>query len=334
MGDGIAPCPHCGAPSVERSGSKPGTFVCRACTARYPSRPKKSRNLCFGVAIGFLGSCTVSLALVLFLIIRGQHSPSAPSGATNPVRQSMNRSLEGRPATEEVRHAAVREIREPKPPTAPEVITATDVYERSNLSVVTVIATSKGGQLSQGSGFCVSKSGIIVSNLHVVEDSASIEVVSSEGWRAACARFVGVDPVMDLVLLKIDRETRPLTLVAEFLGMGSRVYALGSPQGFQNSISDGVVSGRRKIEDLYGEEIGQLIQTTAAISPGSSGGPLLSGNGEVVGVTSCGWADGQNLNFAIPAMYVQALLDGAHAERDVAHLPKLVRHKISRITNK
>jgi S1-C subfamily serine protease len=85
--------------------------------------------------------------------------------------------------------------------------------------------------------------------------------------------------------------------------VGDRVYAIGAPRGFDETFSDGLISGRRD----WGDGRGELIQTNAAISHGSSGGGLFDSNGRLVGITIGGFTDSQNLNFAIPSKWILAL---------------------------
>lgn len=122
---------------------------------------------------------------------------------------------------------------------------------------------------------------------------------------------IGVDPIHDLAILSIRDLSAPgLALYTDSVPVvGSRVYAVGNPKGLEGTFSDGIVSG---IRALRGDT---LLQITAPISPGSSGGPVLDGSGRVVGVAVATLQDGQNLNFAVPVRYVSALLSAPTALR-------------------
>ncbi len=160
---------------------------------------------------------------------------------------------------------------------------------------------------SQGSGFFVSPEGLLVTNYHVMVGAASAKVVLGDGKTIAVSGIAASIPAKDLILLKVDASKISFLWMSQGLPkVGAKVFAVGSPKGLTNTISEGLVSGHRKLsEDL------SLLQTTAAISSGSSGGPLLTTSGEVVGVTTAAWRSGQNLNFAIPSSYLKDLLKAA-----------------------
>lgn len=172
-------------------------------------------------------------------------------------------------------------------------------------SVVLLIMEDQNGQvLSQGSGFVVSK-GVVATNFHVVEDAAS-GVAKFLGSKAVheIRGIVGLDERRDLVLLAIPdaRRTSLCLGSADRMEVGERVYAIGNPMGLEGTFSEGIVSGVRHIG---GDTV---IQITAPISPGSSGGPVLNDQGQVIGVATATFEGGQNLNFAIPSSYLGALV--------------------------
>ena len=177
------------------------------------------------------------------------------------------------------------------------------LYRRSKASVVTIVTfDSKQASLGQGSGFIVAKNRV-VTNYHVLGGSSSATVIFSDGSLAVVKSVVAGSRPQDLVI--VDAETGhlpPLALGDELaLKVGETIYAIGAPKGLPESLSNGLVSAFR-------EEQGQfLIQITAAIAPGSSGGPLLNGQGQVVGVTTSQLKDG-GFGFAAPAGDVKHLL--------------------------
>ena len=161
---------------------------------------------------------------------------------------------------------------------------------------------------STGSGFVIDPSGLIVTNAHVIEGAAAIQVRLADGKRFQ-GQVVGRDNRVDLALLKIEGATglTPLPLGdSNRLRVGEFVLALGNPFGLEQSVSFGIVS--RKGAPLSVAALGfDFIQTDAAINPGNSGGPLVNVAGEVIGVNSMAARNG-SIGFAIPANLVKMLL--------------------------
>ena len=153
-----------------------------------------------------------------------------------------------------------------------------------------------------GSGFIVSPDGYIVTNAHVV-DGASEVIVKLTDRREYTAKVIGTDKRTDIALVKIDAKNLPaLDLAAKpAVKRGEWVIAIGSPFGFENSVSAGVVSGVHRA--LPGGQMTPFIQTDVAVNPGNSGGPLLNAQGQVVGVNSQIYSRSggyMGLSFAIP----------------------------------
>ncbi len=135
-----------------------------------------------------------------------------------------------------------------------------------------------------GTGFVVSTDGYIITNEHVVSDSVEVRVQFSDR-RNLRARVVGTDPQTDIALLKIDASGLPAVRIGapERVRVGEPVAAIGSPFGYEHSVTAGIVSAKsRNVDDLFVP----FIQTDAAINPGNSGGPLFNAAGEVIGVNS------------------------------------------------
>ena len=174
-----------------------------------------------------------------------------------------------------------------------------------------------GPQRGQGSGFIVSADGVILTNAHVVEGASEVTVklVDRREFRA---KVVGADPVTDVAVLRIDAQDLPVVTLGEVgaLEVGEWVLAIGSPFGFENSATVGVVSAKRR--SLPGAAYVPFIQTDVAVNPGNSGGPLFDSRGAVVGVNSAIYSRTggyQGVAFAIPidvAMRIkeQILADG------------------------
>lgn len=169
---------------------------------------------------------------------------------------------------------------------------------------------------SAGSGFIISSDGYILTNNHVVEGADEIIVALSDR-RERVATLVGADPLSDLALLKIEATDLPVVDIgdSDALEVGEWVVAIGSPFGFEFSVTQGIVSAKgRSLPERRGNNYVPFIQTDVAINPGNSGGPLLNLDGKVVGINSQIFTRSggyMGLSFAIPidvAMEVVAQL--------------------------
>ncbi len=191
-------------------------------------------------------------------------------------------------------------------------LTTQEIAKKAFGSTVLLVMEDANGQpLSLGSGFFIA-SGEIASNLHVVEGAArGYAKLVGEKTKYDIEGVTAIDPERDLVVLKIPvREQQVLSIGnSDAIQVGDSVYAVGNPQGLEGTFSQGIVSS---IRDIGSDK---LLQITAPISPGSSGGPVLSATGEVVGVSVATFRSGQNLNFAIPSNYLKTLLGKAGAVR-------------------
>jgi hypothetical protein len=181
-------------------------------------------------------------------------------------------------------------------------MTASEVFERASKSTVVVKKLdAKGKTIGFGSGV-VLPGGDIVTNCHVVEGAVKITVKSSGKDYPAILHHSDWDRDVCTVSSISLKQKTPVTMGStKKLKIGKPVYAIGSPQGLELTLSDGIVSSLREVDG------GNYIQTTAAISPGSSGGGLFDENGALVGLTTFYLAEGQNLNFAVPVEWVTEL---------------------------
>lgn len=179
-----------------------------------------------------------------------------------------------------------------------------NVAESALPSVVTLrIYDDAGTQLGLGSGFFL-EDGRIATNRHVVEGAGWVEVYDHEGQLLGTAPYAeAISSYLDLAILPALGQAKPpgLTLASEPPRVGESVWVIGSPEGLTGSVSSGVVSARRAIHDQT------LLQISAPISPGSSGGPVLDARGRVVGIAASILEEGQNLNFAVPVRGLVAL---------------------------
>lgn len=182
---------------------------------------------------------------------------------------------------------------------------AQEIAKRAFRSTAILVMEDANGQpLSLGSGFLV-RDGQVASNLHVVAGATrGYAKLIGEKAKYDIEGITAVDSERDLVVLRISaRRTQVLPLGnSDVVQVGEPVYAVGNPQGLEGTFSQGIVSSVRDV----GTD--KLLQITAPISPGSSGGPVLNARGEVIGVSVATYRGGQNLNFAIPSNYLKALL--------------------------
>ena len=177
--------------------------------------------------------------------------------------------------------------------------------------VVSINVVLNSGQAA-GTGFIISSDGQIATNAHVVADATSIEVVFSDGTSAS-AKVLGVDRTDDLAVIKVDKTgltALPLGQSSD-LKIGEPVVAIGNALALTGgpTATEGIVSALdRTIDTNDGEHLTHLLQTDAAINPGNSGGPLLTLDGEVVGINSAGSQDAQNIGFAIAIDTAQPII--------------------------
>lgn len=162
--------------------------------------------------------------------------------------------------------------------------------------VMIAIHDNHGEVLGTGSGIMIGKDGYILTNNHVASGGSFYSVRIEEDEKIYLTKdVVKYHPELDLAIIKIDRKLNPLAIYQgkKKLVRGQKVVAIGSPLGLFNSVSDGIISGFRKIENV------NMIQFTAPISHGSSGGAVLNMQGEVIGISSAGIDKGQNINLAV-----------------------------------
>ncbi len=174
-----------------------------------------------------------------------------------------------------------------------------------------------GGELGTGSGFFVDPTGLIVTNFHVIERGRRIEAVLSNERTLEVAGVMAKDEDNDLAVLKVDSGPFPALGLADSAAVeaGERVVVLGSPLGLTGTLSEGIVSNVRQDHILPDGKRISAIQITAAMSPGSSGSPVMNLDGEVIGVAVSQFTTGQNLNFAVPSQAVRELLGRVDASR-------------------
>ena len=217
-----------------------------------------------------------------------------------------------------------------------------DVAESINPAVVNIEATTRAGSRRRrgsepspfddtnpapqspnavrpqsGSGFVIEADGQILTNYHVIQNAERIMVKFSDG-RSLHARVLGIDPDTDIALIKVDAKNLPVAPMgdSETLRVGEWVCAIGNPLAYEHTVTVGVVSylGRK----LFDSSLDNYIQTDAAINFGNSGGPLINGQGEVVGINSAISQRASNIGFAVPINEARAILPQLRTEGRVS----------------
>jgi len=163
---------------------------------------------------------------------------------------------------------------------------------------------AKGNSVSRGSGFFIAENRVIT-NRHVIERSSRVEIHLMDGKKFVVRGVLAVDGEGDLALLQVEVPKGlaiPLPIVRAVPQEGESIVVIGNPFGLEGSVSNGIVSAVREISGY-----GKIIQITAPISPGSSGSPVVNMYGQVIGVATLQAAEGQSLNFAVPAERIALL---------------------------
>ncbi len=199
---------------------------------------------------------------------------------------------------------------------------ARDIAKKAFPSVVMLVMQDSAGQpLSLGSGFFVKES-VVASNLHVVAGtSKGYAKIIGQKTKYDVMGYVAIDEQRDLILLKVKDANAPVLSFgnSDKVSIGDEIFVIGNPQGLEGTFSKGIVSSIRAI----GQD--SLLQITAPISPGSSGGPVLNEEGKVIGVAVATFKGGQNLNFAIPVSYLSNLLDNTKSVKPLLTKEKPIK---------
>lgn len=181
-----------------------------------------------------------------------------------------------------------------------------------------------------GSGFIYEKSGYILTNQHVIDGSDVIQVTLEGNNKPYEAKLLGSSKDLDLAVLKIEGDNNfPIVPMgnSDKTAVGESVVAIGNPQGFDHTVTSGVLSAKERSIDINEEDgsgtrkYEHLLQTDASINPGNSGGPLLNLNGEVIGMNVAVSADAQGIGFAIPTSVITEVVDKLKNNQEIPKDP-------------
>lgn len=208
-----------------------------------------------------------------------------------------------------------------------------DVIERAEQSVVRIeVSLADGGGL--GSGFVVDDQGTLITNCHVLAGAQRATAHFPDGRTCRVIGTLHIDESKDIVVARIsDRAAPALPVAGSFPRKGERVTALGAPHGLSFTATSGIISALRAGTEMGSEQRGTWIQVDAALSPGNSGGPLINGAGEVVGMsTLASQGSAQNLNFGISSVDIREAISlaGTSALTDLSRGVGKVKMRESR----
>ena len=205
-----------------------------------------------------------------------------------------------------------------------------EIYRRVNPAIVSIRAALTYGE-SQGTGVVMTESGYIITNAHVIEGATQVEVSLTDG-RTLPAKLVGSDTPTDLAVLKVEADglTPAVFGNSEDMEVGDTVVAIGNPMGEQlrGTMTDGILSAINRDMEVDGNTM-TLLQTTAALNTGNSGGALVNDQGQVIGITNMKLISNvsdntlEGLGFAIPTTTVKPVVDALIADGVVTGRPTL-----------
>lgn len=242
-----------------------------------------------------LVAAAVVVLLCVWIFASGRFSQAVPASTFVPVAGS---TADSTPPSASIKPSLT------SPPT-PQKLTTAQIADRATRSVVLVENFNEDGEKSgQGSGYVFSGDGIVITNYHVIRGAKwlDVKVPGREAYRVDS--ILGYEIDHDVAAVQVPGASLPAlsTETIEEPKVGDRVVAIGAPLGLESTVSEGIVSAIRDAGTMH------IIQTTASISPGSSGGPLLNEFGRVIGLTTSTVLNGQSINFVVSARHVSELL--------------------------
>ncbi len=279
-------CPGCGndIPDISQ-------FCLHCGKVLKPPEPKKVAAKVLVIAVALAIVVTVAGAFLVRHLEKNKLS-SAPLSAPQPQAVTAEPQATAQPQM--------------TAPPVPRELSDEEIFRSASPSVVLIeVFDEQGGKIGLGSGFVAAPNGTIVTNYHVIRGAATARVRFADSGTSTVDGVLGYDASRDVAVLRAsDVTAKPLVLGdSDKVAVGNKVVAIGSPLGLQNTVSNGLVSGIRNA----------VIQTSAPISPGSSGGPFLNTSGEVIGIAVAAVLTGaENLNFVVPINWVKPLLGHTH----------------------
>lgn len=193
---------------------------------------------------------------------------------------------------------------QPKDPGKP--LSAAEIFRRSAPAVVEIdCLDEKASKISLGTGFLVNSEGRIATNFHVIAACKAISVKFANGDIYDASMVVDTDIRKDLALIRVKAANTPQLPLgdSDTLEIGDTVYSIGNPSGLQNTLQQGIVNGFRPVAGY------NLVQVSASLNPGNSGGPILDDQGAVVAVAAAKVQGAENLGFAVPINYLKGYLE-------------------------
>ncbi|MFI5258140.1 MAG: S1C family serine protease [Candidatus Limnocylindrales bacterium] len=250
------------------------------------------------VAVAMLSGLASSGATLALTTVMTSHAPSATSTSGVTTGVTLASSVSG---------------------------SLVDAVAKAQASVVTINVTSSAGSFGQqlsgvGNGIIVGSNGVILTNAHVVSGATAIEVTLPSG-QTVTGTVYGVSGTTDLAIVKVSATGLTAATLANSsnLAVGQTVVAIGDPLGqYADSATAGIVSGLDRTITVENETLTGLIQTDASVNPGNSGGPLVDGSGNVVGVVTASSSAAQGISFAIPTAAASSMVSQALAGQPIA----------------
>lgn len=182
------------------------------------------------------------------------------------------------------------------------------ISREATSSVMLIHSEQKAGNEAIGTGFVLSQDGLIATNFHVIEGAEKLSVKSDTGGTYPVVMILATDKKRDIAILKVEARNLPLLELSDSdkVKPGMSIAVIGNPRGLESTITEGIVSAIRAIDDY-----GSVIQISAAISPGSSGSPVFDKEGHVIGMATFKMIKGEALNFAVPSNAIKEVLSEA-----------------------
>jgi S1-C subfamily serine protease len=188
-----------------------------------------------------------------------------------------------------------------------QILSPADIMERYGKAVVLIATIKDNKEIGLGSGFIVKNNGVIITNYHVIDGAYPALVKTRAGDIYDDISVINIDARKDISIIKINGFDLPVVNLGNSnnIRIGEKVVVIGNPHGFENTISDGLLSQQRDTGEGY-----VLHQISAPVSGGSSGSPVFNQKGEVIGIATLSDTKGQNLNFSVPINYARGMIDG------------------------